>query len=119
MKTQNKILLVEKDLRLAMETRLTLEKAGYEITAVVPYIFNVINSIESQKPDIIALDAYLTDQVADFVAEYVKLPLIIISDQYEKEIYKYSDKIRILSVIRKPYNIYEIKIPVEMAFNKL
>jgi AmiR/NasT family two-component response regulator len=119
MKIKNKILLVENDLTRAKNLRLALENAGYEITAVVPYIINAINTEDKQIPDVVVLDAYITDHIADFISNYVKLPMIIISDQYEKEIYRYSEKIRILSVIQKPYNIYDIKIPVDIAFNKL
>jgi AmiR/NasT family two-component response regulator len=118
MRTKNKILLVENDMIRAKNLRLALENAGYEITDIVPYIINAINT-DKQTPDVVVLDAYITEHIADFISKYVKFPMIIISEQYEKEIYRYSEKIRILSVIQKPYNIYDIKIPVDIAFNKL
>jgi len=119
MEIRNKILLVEKDLNHAKNLRLALENAGYEITDVVPYIINAINTTDKQIPDVVVLDEYITDHIADFISNYIQLPMIIISTQYEKEIYRYSEKIRILSVIQKPYNIYDIKFPVDIAFNKL
>ncbi len=119
MKQKNKILLIEPDPKLSFEISIALKNFGYELTDTVPYIFNAIRSIDTNKPDVIMIDGVITSQLADFISSYVKLPLIIISSQFEKEIYKYSDKLRILTIIQKPYNINEIKIPVAIAFNKL
>jgi len=119
MKRKNKILLVESDPKLSVEICRALKNSGYEITDAVPFIYNVIHSIVIQKPDILMIDIVITEQMADFISNCIKLPLILISDQYEKEIYTYSDKLRILTIIPKPFNVSEIKTPVAIAFNKL
>jgi DNA-binding response OmpR family regulator len=119
MEKKNKILLVEPDPKLSFEISIALKNSGYELTDTVPYIFNAIQSIDTHKPDVIMIDDIITNQVVEFISAYVKLPVIIISSQFEKEIYKYSDKLRILTIIQKPYNINEIRVPVTIAFNKL
>jgi DNA-binding response OmpR family regulator len=119
MEKKNKILLVEQNPSISIEIARSLKNSGFEVTNIVPFIDNAIESIKNQKPDVIMIDAMITEQVADFISTYIKLPLIIISDQFEKEIYNFSGKITILSVIPKPYNINNIQFPVKIAFNKL
>lgn len=115
----NKILLIEPDYKLSFEISTFLTKSGYEITDSVPYIFSAINSIDKEKPDVIMIDEIITEQKAEFISKYIKLPLIIITTQFERNVYLYSDKIRILSIINKPFDVYKIKIPVSIAFSKL
>jgi len=119
MDIKNKILLIETDSNLSFEISSFLKQTGYVITDVVPYIFAAIHSIEKEPPDIIIIDAIINEQLVDFVSKYIKLPLIIISNQYEREINKYSDKIQILSIINKPFNLYNLKVPISIAFSKL
>jgi AmiR/NasT family two-component response regulator len=119
METKNKILLVEKDKKAAFEICLILKNSGYEITDVVPFIYNVIGSIDKTVPDIIMLDIPLNEQIAEFISEYIKLPIIIITNQLEKEIYRFPDKIKILSIISVPFNSDTIRTAAAIAFNKI
>ena len=119
MEKKNKILLVEQNPSISIEIVRSLNNSGFEITNIVPFIENAVEAIKNQKPDVIMIDAMITKQVVDFISNNIKLPLIIISDQFEKEIYNFSEKITILSVIPKPYNINNIQFPVKIAFNKL
>ena len=119
MEKKNKILLIELDPKLSFEISIALKNSGYELTDTMPYIYNAVQSINTHKPDVVMIDDIITSQVSDFISSYVKLPLIVISSQYEKEIYMYSDKLRILTVIQKPFNINEIKTFVTIAFNKI
>jgi DNA-binding NtrC family response regulator len=119
MELKNKILLIEPDPGLSYELSLILKQWGYEITDTVQYIFGAINSIDKHKPDVIMIDTVINEQTVNFISNYVKLPLIIISNQYEREIYNYSERIKILSIINKPFHVYNIKAPVSIAFSKL
>ena len=119
MKLKNKILLIEPDAALALELSAILQQWGYEITDNVPYIFGAINSIDKQTPDVIMIDNILNEQIVNFISDYIKIPLIIISNQFEREIYKFSDKIKILSIINRPFDVNNIKVPVSIAFSKL
>lgn len=119
MELKNKILLIEPDPVLSLEISLILKQWGYEITDSVQYIFAAINSIDKEKPDIIMIDCTINEQIVDFISKYVKLPLIIISSQFERDISKYSNKIIVLSIVNKPLNIYGLKVPVSIAFSKL
>jgi hypothetical protein len=114
-----KILLIEADKKSSFELCLALENGGFEITGVAPYIYNAITSIDLHEPDALLIDTCITDQVIEFISTYIRIPVIIISDQYEKEIMKYSDRIRILHIIKKPYNINEIKTHASIAFSRL
>jgi AmiR/NasT family two-component response regulator len=119
MELKNKILLIEPDPVLSLEISSILKQWGYEITGSVQYIFAAINSIDKEKPDVIMIDCIINEQTVDFISKYVKLPLIIISNQFEREILKYSNKIIVLSIVNKPLNIYSLKVPVSIAFSKL
>ena len=119
METKNKILLIEPDPNISFNISLALKNSGYEITDVVPFIFNAINSIEIQKPDVLMIDALITTQVSDFILNYLNIPAIIISSQLETEVYQYSEKINILSYLHKPFNIEMLKVSTAIAFNKL
>lgn len=119
MEKKNKILLIELDPKLSFEISIALKNSGYELTDTIPYINNAVHSIATNKPDVILIDDVITDQLVNFISTYVKIPLIVISSQYEKMIYRYSDKLSILAVIQKPFNINEIKTFVTIAFNKI
>ena len=119
MELKNKILLIEQDSKLLLEICKTLNESGYEITDTLPSVFNAPKSIDLRKPDIIIIDAVITEPLVNFISKYINLPLIIISEQYEKQIYRYSGKIQILGIIKKPFFLYNIKIPIVIAFNKL
>jgi AmiR/NasT family two-component response regulator len=119
METKNKILLVEKDKKSAFDICLILKNSGYEITDVVPFIHNVVGSIDRTVPDVIMLDVPLNEQIAEFISDYIKLPIIIITNLLEKEIYRFPDKIKVLSIISIPFNSDTIRTSTAMAFNKI
>jgi response regulator of citrate/malate metabolism len=103
LKNKPKILLIESDYNIGKLICSHLEKVGFEITETVPFFFNAIESIEHHKPDLVILDSNISEPIAYFISNNIKFPLMIISDQNEKEILKYSEKITIISVISNPY----------------
>ena len=118
METKNKILLVEQDPNISFKICIALKNSGYEVTDVVPFVFNAIKSMEAIKPDVIMIDAIITAPLADFVSEYLNIPAIIITSQTEAEICKFSEKIKILSYVYKPFNFEMLKVSTAIAFNK-
>ena len=119
MKSLSKILLIEPDIIISREIISMLETEGYEITDVVPYLFKAVNSIDSNKPDLIIADVSVSEQLADFYSNYIKLPLIIISNQPIKDIMMYPSRLKILEIIKNPYDRIDVKLKTIEAFNKL
>jgi hypothetical protein len=108
-KYKKKILLIVPDLKTIGEISTYLNISGYEITDVVPYLFDALASVEKNKPDIIMIDTYITEQIADFFYSYLGYPLIIISQQNENELSRFKDKINIVGVIGKPLTVYDFR----------
>jgi DNA-binding NtrC family response regulator len=118
METRNKILLIENDKRQGIDISAILFNAGFEIT-VAPHLYNAISAIDNARPDAIMIDIFFDVQTADFISNYIKLPVIILANQLEKEIYRLSDKIEVISIIGKPFNPDTLVTSTRIAFNKI
>lgn len=119
MKNKPKILLIESDNEISRQICLHLEKVGFEISDTVPFFFNAIESIEQDKPDLVILDSNISEPIAHFISNNIKYPLMIISDQNEKEIFKYTEKITLISIINNPYKFDSITIHLLSYFGNL
>lgn len=59
-----KILIVEDETIVALDTKSTLIKLGYEITDIVTNYDDAISSFLSNKPDIILMDIFLKNSLS-------------------------------------------------------
>lgn len=59
-----KILIVEDETIVALDTKSTLVKLGYEITDIVTNYDDAISSFLSNKPDIILMDIFLKNSLS-------------------------------------------------------
>lgn len=119
MEIKNKILLMEPNPNISKEIARSLKNSGFEITDIAPFLFDVVNAIDKTEPDVVMIDGTLDEQMAEFISDYIKLPIIIITNQLEKELYRFSDKVKLLSIIRIPFSSDSIRTATAIAFNKI
>jgi DNA-binding response OmpR family regulator len=117
LKDKPKILLIEADNDISRLICSHLMNVGFEITDSVPFFFNAIESIEYHKPDLVILDSNISEPIAHYISNNIKFPMMIISDQNEKEILMYSEKITIISVISNPYKFDSMTVHLLSYFS--
>ncbi len=78
-----KILIVEDQIITAMDMQMKLEDAGYEVTDIISYGEDVLQSVEDNEPNLILLDIGLAGvmdgiDAAKSISEY-NLPIIFLT----------------------------------------
>lgn len=85
-----KILIVEDETIVALDTKSTLKKLGYEVTDIVTNYEDTMKSILDNKPDIILMDIFLKNsingiEISKKINEKDSIPIIFVSAYCDDE----------------------------------
>ena len=85
-----KILIVEDEIIVALDTKSTLKKLDYEVTDIVTNYDETMQSILDNKPDIILMDIFLKNsingiEISREINEIYNIPIIFISAYCDDE----------------------------------
>lgn len=119
-----KILIVEDEIIVALDTKSILKKLGHEITDIATNYNEVITSIENNKPDIILMDIYLEDsingiEISKKIKEKQNIFVIFISAFCDDKTISSAAKIDPAGYLVKPFNQNDIKTVINLTIYKL
>lgn len=119
-----KILIVEDETIVALDTKSTLIKLGYEVTDIVTNYDEAITSFLDKKPDIILMDIFLHNslsgiEVSKKINEISNTPIIYMSAYCDDEILSQAAKTEPFGYLVKPFNRNDLKSILNMVSYKL
>ena len=119
MKIKNKILVIENDPILAKNISSLIWQNGLVLTDCVPYPVNAIRSADLNPPDLVIVDAFISEQVSNFFVKFICKPTIIITDQIEEDILQFQSSMDIQVIVHKPVDFSELSVKTIAAIDKL
>jgi DNA-binding response OmpR family regulator len=119
-----RILIVEDETIVALDTKSTLTKLGYEVTDIVTNYDDAIFSFLDKKPDIILMDIFLNHslsgiEVSKKINEISNTPIIFMSAYCDDEILSQAAKTEPFGYLVKPFNRNDLKSILNMVTYKL
>ena len=117
-----KILIVEDELLTATDIKEKLEKLGYLITGIAQAAGEAFLLAKNTDPDIIIFDIKLKGnkdgiEAAEMIKDIWHGPIIFLSANADKKLLKKAMNVSPSAYLLKPFNLNEIAINIEIAFN--
>ena len=119
-----KILIVEDEIIVALDTKSTLKKLDYDVTDIVTNYDETIQSILDNKPDIILMDIFLKNsingiEISKEINEIYNIPIIFISAYCDDETLSNAIRTEPAGYIVKPFNRNDLKATLNLVVYKL
>ena len=119
-----KILIVEDETIVALDTKSTLTKLGYEVVDIVTNYDDAISSFLDKKPDIILMDIFLNNslsgiEISKKINEISNTPIIYMSAYCDDETLSQAAITEPFGYLVKPFNRNDLKSILNMASYKL
>ena len=119
-----KILIVEDETIVALDTKSTLKKLGYEVTDIVTNYEDTMKSILDNKPDIILMDIFLKNsingiEISKKINETNDISIIFISAYCDDETLSNAVKTEPAGYLVKPFNRNDLKTTINLVAYKL
>lgn len=116
---EEKIMIVEDELIVAGDIRLTLERAGYKISGVARSVHRALEIIETERPDLVLLDIYLKgDQTGiDLAVELNKynIPFVYLSANCNRQVLEAAKLTQPYGFIVKPFREKDLLVTLDIA----
>jgi DNA-binding NtrC family response regulator len=114
-----KILIVEDELIVASDLRLTLEKAGYSICGIARSVYRAQEILKTVKPDIVLLDIYLKgDQTGIDLAKELnqnKIPFVYLSANCNRQVLEAAQNTHPYGFLVKPFREKDLLVTLDIA----
>ena len=119
-----KILIVEDEIIVALDTKSTLKKLAYEVTDIVTNYEDTMKSILDNKPDIILMDIFLKNskngiEISKEINAIYDIPIIFVSAYCDDRILSDAVKTEPSGYIVKPFNRDDLKTTLNLVVYKL
>lgn len=116
---EEKIMIVEDELIVAGDIRLTLERAGYKVSGVARSVLRALEIIETDRPDLVLLDIYLKgDQTGiDLAVELNKanIPFVYLSANCNRQVLEAAKVTQPYGFIVKPFREKDLLVTLDIA----
>lgn len=116
---EEKIMIVEDELIVAGDIRLTLERAGYKISGVARSVHRALEMIATERPDLVLLDIYLKgDQTGiDLAVELNKanIPFVYLSANCNRQVLEAAKVTQPYGFIVKPFREKDLLVTLDIA----
>jgi PAS domain S-box-containing protein len=115
-----KILIVEDEAIIAMETESQLQSLGYEVTSIVNNGEDAIKKTESDKPDLILMDIRIKGEMdgietAEVIRNKFGIPVIFLTAYADEERLNRAKLTQPFGYLLKPIQERELKVTIAMA----
>ena len=112
-----KILIVENDAAIALNTQTYLESSGYDVIDIVYSAEAALNKINEDKPDLVLIDAKLngeinSTQATETIKKWFNLPVILLTTYYKKEEFN-QNFFEYDGYLKKPFMENELKDTIQ------
>lgn len=116
---EEKIMIVEDELIVAGDIRLTLERAGYKVSGVARSVHRALELIDADRPDLVLLDIYLKgDQTGiDLAVELNKsnIPFVYLSANCNRQVLEAAKVTQPYGFIVKPFREKDLLVTLDIA----
>jgi DNA-binding NtrC family response regulator len=113
------ILIVEDELIVASDLRITLERAGYQICGIARSVFRAQEILKTVKPDIVLLDIYLKGDLTgiDLAAELndSKIPFVYLSANCNRQVLEAAKLTQPYGFLVKPFREKDLLVTLDIA----
>lgn len=114
-----KILIVEDELIVAGDLRLTLKKAGYQVTGIADSVEDALDLISRERPALVLLDIYLEgDQTGidlAFTLNESGIPFVYLSANSNREVLEAAKATQPFGFLVKPFREKDLLIALDIA----
>ncbi|HXB44162.1 MAG TPA: response regulator, partial [Puia sp.] len=114
-----KILIVEDELVVAEEIRLTIERAGYEFCGIAPSVNRALELVNQQKPCLVLVDIYLKGNLSGldlaFELNEKDIPFLYLSANYDHQIMEVAKRTQPYGFVLKPIREKDLLIALDIA----
>jgi two-component system, response regulator PdtaR len=120
MNRQIKVLVAEDERIIAMDLKHTLQKLGYEVTSVVNTAVDVIQKVETEKPDVILMDIMLDSlldgiEAAKIISYKYNVPFIYVTALNDEKTLKRAQATHPFDYLIKPYDEVSLHDKIQSA----
>jgi CheY-like chemotaxis protein len=110
---KNSILIVEDEMILAMNTRHTLEEAGYRVTGIAITGEEALLMAEREKPDLVLVDITLSGKIdgidaAKKMIEELGIPVIYLTGNSDEGTLERARRTNPAGILQKPTEEYRL-----------
>ncbi len=117
------IIVVEDEVLLANDLKMSLENLGYEVCAIVDTAEKALELIERNQPDLICMDIVLKGKMdgieaAEIIRSRWGIPVIFLTAYADNEILKRAKIAEPFGYLIKPVQDRDIKVGIEVAVYK-
>jgi DNA-binding NtrC family response regulator len=113
------ILIVEDELIVASDLRLTLERAGYQICGVARSVLRAREILNTVRPDIVLLDIYLKGELTgiDLAAELnqSRIPFVYLSANCNRQVLEAAKLTQPYGFLVKPFREKDLLVTLDIA----
>lgn len=118
-----KVLIVEDETIVALDTKSALLKLGFLVTDIVTNYDDAIKSVQENTPSIILMDIYLQNskdgiETAQDITKVKDIPIIFLSAFSDDETISRAIKTKPVGYLVKPFNRNELKSTIMLGFYK-
>ncbi|MBT4286004.1 MAG: response regulator [Bacteroidetes bacterium] len=115
-----RILIVEDESIIALETQESLKTLGYEICAIVNSGAGAIKNIEEKQTDLILMDIHLKGDIdgietAEIIQSNHHIPIIFLTAFSDERVLDRAKRTKPYGYLLKPFKKQDLKVAIEMA----
>src|ERR1700730_401307 len=115
-----KILIVEDELVIAEDIRLTIEQAGYEFCGIAPSVNHALELMKKQKPCLVLVDIFLKGNLSGidlaFELNEKDIPFVYLSANYDREMMEIAKRTQPYGFVVKPIRKKDLLIALDIAY---
>jgi DNA-binding NtrC family response regulator len=120
---KSKVLIVEDDTIVGVNTKKILERLGYEVTGLIAYGENVSESIEKNAPDIVLMDIWLKGEmdgieVTELINGRWDIPVIYITSHTDVPTMMRANKTRHYGYLKKPVGNSDMQMTIKSVLGR-
>jgi signal transduction histidine kinase len=115
-----RILIVEDESIIALETQASLKTLGYEICAIVNSGADAIKNIDEKQADLILMDIHLKGDIdgietAEIIQSNHHIPIVFLTAFSDEKVLDRAKRTKPCGYLLKPFKKQELKVAIEMA----
>ena len=119
-----KILILESQMIIAADVSLQFSKLGYDVIGIHTRSEDTLKTIEYNRPDIVVMSIELPGEesglrTARILLETCRIPVVFISANTDREIFKEVIAARPYAFISKPFEKKDLQRGIETALNRM
>jgi DNA-binding NarL/FixJ family response regulator len=102
-----KVMIVEDEIIFALDTKVTLQKMGYEVTGISSNFNDAIDCVKRSKPDLVLMDINIKGktngiETARYLKEVYNIPSLFLTAYHDRETREKISQVHSIGILFKP-----------------